>query len=302
MQQLREQDITIKIARPVKKAKLTQSFGKPYNDFYAQKYREFGLIVSDMTSPLFGQSFHQGIDFGTAQGQECFAAFPGQVTAVVNNNPTAGNYVKYITDHLRTKDRQLYYLEFRYFHLESSKLKVGDRLDMGSLVGVCDSTGFSSGPHLHFDVAAYAWNQVEATRGYFQKCVNNGYLGFINPELLFVSATWDKLPVDEQYGKKRNWILEYTFRFANAPFGAALTPFLSERVKAGRFVHKQLLNRGRKPPALTNRETNALIYGSWDLDTVLDPARFSTWGWYTKSEVTEAEIERRKLSTPLTIG
>ena len=40
----------------------------------------------------------------------------------------------------------------RYFHLKKALARVGDRVDRSTIVGLSGNSGFSTGPHLHFDV------------------------------------------------------------------------------------------------------------------------------------------------------
>ena len=39
-----------------------------------------------------------------------------------------------------------------YGHLSELDVDAGVRVDRGQLIGLCGSTGFSTGPHLHFEV------------------------------------------------------------------------------------------------------------------------------------------------------
>jgi len=287
MKTLTSQEIAevTRIGRPVRKAKVTQEFGpSPYSRLQSW-YKSFGWLG------------HNGIDFGGPSGQSCFAVFPGTVTKSYYSNG-GGNMLAYETDWFKAKGVELK-LQFYYMHLKRAVVKVGDRVELGQKIAEMNNTGkYTTGSHLHFGV--YPIYRIDGTM--VKKDYANQYDGAVDPAPLFVDAGWKKLPVDEFYGKKRNWILEYTFRFANTPVGSLLTPFLKERIEAARYVHKRLMRDGRKPPHLTDRETNAIIYGSWDLDTVLNPAFFPTWGWYTKAEVEQAKRDGTHLSTPLIGG
>ena len=288
--------VGVKIANPVAKAKTSQYFGKPKTDYLARAYRSFGLICQDDKSELYKKPFHNGIDFGTVYKQKCYCVYPSVVTGVHRNSVSAGNFVELTTDTI-VENGMTYKLKFRYLHLHSFLVKKGQRLNMGAVIGYCDSTGFSTGNHLHFDVALYK----ETVAKNFMR-VNNGWSGFINPQELFTDINWNKLPVDKQYGRKRNFAIEYTFRFAAAPAGVKLNRMLKGYLKGAQYVHRTLLKRGRSVPLLTNRESNALIYGGWDLETVLNPAGFSSWGWYKKAEITEAIKNGTPLGTPLKMG
>ncbi|MFZ5365435.1 MAG: M23 family metallopeptidase [Patescibacteria group bacterium] len=274
----------IKVIRPVKKSKVSQGFGpSPYSKLQAW-----------YTS--FGWRGHNGIDFVDMRGTPCQATTSGVITKVYSTEG-AGNIVALETDWMQY-GQITFKLRFYYLHLLKALVKAGDKVVEGQDICQMDNTGhYTTGTHLHFHC-------VPVYRVGYKEVIDsaNGYDGAVNPAPMFKEDHWDKIPVESFYGKKRNWILEYTFRFANTPLGTLLTPFLSERIKAARFVHKKLMSLNRIPPLLTDQETNALIYGSWDLETVLDPALFIMWGWYTKKEVIDAKAEGRELKSPLFAG
>jgi murein DD-endopeptidase MepM/ murein hydrolase activator NlpD len=86
---------------------------------------------------------HAGIDIAAPLGAPIAAAATGQVVLATRAGGPYGTMA--IIDHgdgLRTV----------YGHLSELDVDVGERVDRGQLVGLCGSTGFSTGPHLHFEV------------------------------------------------------------------------------------------------------------------------------------------------------
>ena len=85
---------------------------------------------------------HPGFDLAATTGTPVAAAAGG---TVVHAGP-AGTYGNLVT--LRHDNG----FETRYAHLSSIDVKVGDRVEAGSGLGKVGSTGYSTGPHLHFEV------------------------------------------------------------------------------------------------------------------------------------------------------
>jgi peptidoglycan hydrolase FlgJ len=86
--------------------------------------------------------FHSGIDIAAPKGAEVKAAMSGRV--VMNcKMEDYGNVVA--VDHGQG-------VVTLYAHNEKNLVKVGDKVEKGSLIAKVGSTGRSTGPHLHFEV------------------------------------------------------------------------------------------------------------------------------------------------------
>ncbi len=98
----------------------------------------------DITSP-FGPRWgrmHNGMDIDLESGDMVNAAFEGMVR-ISQYNATYGNVVV-----IRHNNG----LETLYAHLSQRKVKPGDHVEAGSLIGLGGNTGRSYGSHLHFEV------------------------------------------------------------------------------------------------------------------------------------------------------
>ena len=87
-------------------------------------------------------SFHTGVDFVAPAGTPVFAA-AGGVVASAESHQEYGQSVDIDHDNGLTT---------RYAHLSRYKVKVGDVVMKGQLLGEVGSTGRATGPHLHFEV------------------------------------------------------------------------------------------------------------------------------------------------------
>ena len=93
--------------------------------------------------PIHGGTVnHPGFDLAAASGTEVAAAARG---TVVHAGP-AGTYGNLVT--LRHENG----FETRYAHLSAVDVSVGDVVEAGQDVGKVGTTGYSTGPHLHFEV------------------------------------------------------------------------------------------------------------------------------------------------------
>jgi murein DD-endopeptidase MepM/ murein hydrolase activator NlpD len=86
---------------------------------------------------------HTGIDFTAATGTPVYATGDGTVKESGYDNGGYGNNV--IINHG-------YGYQSLYAHMKKIKVRVGDRVRRGEVIGWIGSTGKSTGPHLHYEV------------------------------------------------------------------------------------------------------------------------------------------------------
>ena len=95
------------------------------------------------THPITGkQSFHNGVDLANVQGTPIYAAKSGTVT-VATYNGVYGYYVQ-----INHGDG----FSSLYGHLTHYIVGVGQSVSAGQVIGYMGSTGWSTGPHLHFTI------------------------------------------------------------------------------------------------------------------------------------------------------
>lgn len=95
------------------------------------------------THPIYGtRRFHTGIDIGVGEGTPIDAARSG---TVVDSGYMGAYGLAAIIDHGGG-------MATLYAHMSSIRVGAGQRVSTGEVVGLVGSTGYSTGPHLHFEV------------------------------------------------------------------------------------------------------------------------------------------------------
>lgn len=99
---------------------------------------EFGVRESDnkIVTP-----YHSGIDVAANKGTNIYAAIGGEVITATTDN-AYGKYIMIQTDDVVTL----------YAHCSELKVKKGQKVKQGELIGKVGSTGWATGPHLHFEI------------------------------------------------------------------------------------------------------------------------------------------------------
>lgn len=93
--------------------------------------------------PIWGDKrFHSGVDLGASQGTPIYAIAAGTVTTATYGDAN-GYYVS--ISHGNGYGSV-------YCHMTNYIVSVGDSVSQGQVIGYVGSTGWSTGPHLHFEI------------------------------------------------------------------------------------------------------------------------------------------------------
>jgi len=140
----------------------------------------FGWRVHPITKK---KKHHNGTDYWKAGKVYLEACFRGKVKKVVRStNPNSfGNYALI---HCNVMGQKVTLL---YAHMVDGSIKVkpGQWIDAGTVIGTMGETGFATGPHLHLEI----W------KGHLSKQpnVNGGGKGFYDPQKFIKAAIeWEK--------------------------------------------------------------------------------------------------------------
>ncbi len=124
-------------AWPLANVIITQLFGG--TEFAARNAAAYG-----------GRAYHPGVDMGAPSGTAIMAPLSGTVRATGNTDAVPGCYSwgKWtLIDHANG-------LSTLYAHQSAINVSPGQSVSTGEVIGYVGSTGFSTGPHLHFTVYA----------------------------------------------------------------------------------------------------------------------------------------------------
>ncbi|MEY3471204.1 MAG: hypothetical protein RLZZ223_554, partial [Candidatus Parcubacteria bacterium] len=114
-------------AWPVQGGRITQGFG----------------MTSFAKSGAYGGAGHNGIDIGAPNGTPVYATAAGTVVSVGFNDNSYGKWVV-------IKHTDGYFS--LYGHLSAQGVSNGQSVSRGQNIGRVGSTGFATGPHLHFTI------------------------------------------------------------------------------------------------------------------------------------------------------
>ena len=123
----------------------------------------FTDAVGPRTAPVTGASTnHGGTDIGCPTGSAIYAAADGTVTGA-HFNVSGGNVIT--INHGLNKEGKV--VETVYMHNSELLVSVGQKVSQGDLIAKAGSTGYSSGPHCHFelDIGGEAYNAMRTFSG-----------------------------------------------------------------------------------------------------------------------------------------
>ncbi|MBK5247319.1 MAG: M23 family metallopeptidase, partial [Peptostreptococcaceae bacterium] len=98
---------------------------------------------------VLSSSRHSGLDLAAPSGTPVQVPNNGKVTLAASGLLSTGNTI--VIDHGMG-------LFTSYYHLSAMNVKAGDTVNKGDIIGAVGTTGFSTGPHLHYAVSIYNTN------------------------------------------------------------------------------------------------------------------------------------------------
>ena len=119
-------------------------------------YPQFPIVHTRITAPYMsewhlknGYGQHFGVDLaGEDAGRDRVDAIADGYVLFSKMDTDGANYIVLQHDNL-VEDRRVI---SRYWHLHSRKVKPGEKVKQGQLIGIEGTTGNSTGNHLHFEV------------------------------------------------------------------------------------------------------------------------------------------------------
>jgi len=128
------------------------------------------------TSPLYTYDGHSGVDI--AYNYRCPIVAPCKLWINLTIESTTG-YGKHVRAYTEDKeiDGKTYFLELIFGHLDEIVISSGEWVEKGTLLGYGDSTGHSTGHHLHLEGKLWVKNNSGA-----ELLFRNGYLNAFDME------------------------------------------------------------------------------------------------------------------------
>lgn len=166
--------------------RVTQNFGER-PEVYKQ-YKIDGVALKG----------HNGLDLAAELGTEVVACDDGFAQEVIDQGSIGyGRYVKLIHS----------WGETVYAHQKSFNVKQGEQVKRGETIGLADSTGNSTGNHLHFGIRINPYNRKDGWGGYSDPApyLFNPETGDTIPKWLSDFLTEKQVPLGEAEPSIREW-------------------------------------------------------------------------------------------------
>jgi murein DD-endopeptidase MepM/ murein hydrolase activator NlpD len=139
----------------------------------------FDIGITDSEGKSYKTNGKKNEDY-YAFGKEIIAPCDGEVVEVVDgvrdNVPGKFNKVDVAGNYVLLKAAEGEYLFFAHFKNGSVRVKKGDKVKKGQMLGQCGNSGNSSEPHLHFHIQTIDKNGPIGVKCYFEKIMVNGVM------------------------------------------------------------------------------------------------------------------------------
>lgn len=115
---------------------------KNVNNFVLKKPVKGGITTSGFGDTISRTASHNGYDWAVNTGTKVRAAAEGVVELAYFSESYGYNILINHNNGFKT----------RYAHLSEVKVSKGEKVEQSQVIALSGSTGFSTGPHLHFEV------------------------------------------------------------------------------------------------------------------------------------------------------
>lgn len=115
---------------------------KNVNNFVLKKPVKGGITTSGFGDTISRTASHNGHDWAVNTGTKVRAAAEGVVELAYFSESYGYNILINHNNEFKT----------RYAHLSKVKVSKGEKVEQSQVIALSGSTGFSTGPHLHFEV------------------------------------------------------------------------------------------------------------------------------------------------------
>ncbi len=180
----------MKIYRPIKTNYITQGFGEekamvkvdingnPYRPFVVKSIPSSGIPLgwAGFYTTILRMKGHNGEDWMSWNGEPCyFPVFIDNIKWHAKNeiDSDGGIGIDIISDNKVIIGNNTGYVKFRFWHLKESNVIDGQEVKFGDMIALCDSTGASSGHHLHWSMKWCDKDGVSLNK-------DNGFYGAVN--------------------------------------------------------------------------------------------------------------------------
>lgn len=147
----------------------------------------------------FGMIGHNGLDFSFKKGTPIVAPCKLWINRVANSDRGYGFHIWTETE-TKELNGDSVKLEICFGHFDKIIAEPYQWYEEGDILGYGDSTGFSTGHHLHFGIRPL----IRLSSGDFkQMFIDNGYIGYIDPEPFLPKIIFDLGELEEQDNKNK---------------------------------------------------------------------------------------------------
>ncbi|HFA49751.1 MAG TPA: DUF3887 domain-containing protein [Bacteroidetes bacterium] len=150
------------------------------NYHVAQKHQQgaFDFLINDKRGKSYKTDGRSNSDY-YAFGKEIIAPCDGKIIRVlegVKDNTVPGmNKIQAYGNCVMLETKNKEYIVFAHLKMNSIKVKKGQKIKQGDILGLCGNSGNSTEPHLHFSVQNIPELQIATgAKCYFEKIIVNG--------------------------------------------------------------------------------------------------------------------------------